>query len=108
MATQSDELKVELLPSKKFIKDLDAFKKSAILKQKIAKTLALIAADIRHPGLNLERIVNDKTAWSIRVDRSYRISLEPLNQDNKENVDWGAGVLLLRILNHDDLYKSPH
>jgi mRNA-degrading endonuclease RelE of RelBE toxin-antitoxin system len=99
---------LKLTPSKKFVKDLDVFKKNAILRKKIAKSLSLIKSNIHHPGLNLERIINDKTAWSVRVDRSYRISIEPLDLSDTANVNWGKGVFLLRILNHDDLYKTPH
>jgi hypothetical protein len=31
-----------------------------------------------HPGLIIERITNDPTAWSARVDKKYRISFEPM------------------------------
>ena len=99
---------LQLIPSKKFIKDLEVFKNNAILRKKIAKTLSVLKSNPRHPGLNLERIINDKTAWSIRVDRSYRISIEPIDQSDKNTINWNDGVFLLRILNHDDLYKSPH
>lgn len=99
---------LQLVPSKKFVKDLEVFKKNAVLCKKIAKTLSILKSNPRHPGLNLERIVNDKSAWSIRVDRSYRISIEPLKQSGHHSADWSEGVFLLRILNHDDLYKSPH
>ena len=60
-----------------------------------------------HPGLNLERIINDPTAWSIRVDRQYRISFDPSNYIPSGSPEWSASVNLLRILDHDDLYKSP-
>ena len=98
----------QLIPSKKFVKDLKAFEKDATLRKKIAKTLSILKSNPSHPGLNLERIVNDKSAWSIRVDRNYRISIEPINQNNKNTINWNDGIFLLRILNHDDLYKSPH
>jgi mRNA-degrading endonuclease RelE of RelBE toxin-antitoxin system len=99
---------LRLIPSKKFIKDLKVFEKNATLRKKIAKTLSILKANPRHPGLNLERIINDKSAWSIRVDRSYRISIEPIDQNDKKTANWSDGIFLLRILNHDDLYKSPH
>jgi len=99
---------LQLIPSKKFVKDLKVFEKNATLRKKIAKTLFILKSNPKHPGLNLERIINDKSAWSIRVDSSYRISIEPINQDNKEIANWNNGIFLLRILNHDDLYKSPH
>lgn len=99
---------IYLVPSKKFVKDLKSFERNAVLRKKIAKALSILQSDPRHPSLNLERIVNDKTAWSVRVDINYRISIEPLNQNNKETTNWTDGIFLLRILNHDDLYKSPH
>jgi len=99
---------INLVPSKKFVKDLKVFERNAVLRKKIAKALSILQSDPRHPSLNLERIVNDKTAWSIRVDRGYRISIEPMNQNNKNTINWNDGIFLLRILNHDDLYKSPH
>ena len=91
---------LRLVPSKKFVKDLKVFEKNPILQKKIAKTLSILKSNPKHPGLSLERIINDKSAWSIRVDRNYRISIEPINQND--------GVFLLKILSHDDLYKNPH
>jgi hypothetical protein len=78
---------LDLVPSNKFLKDVDAFKKQPILIKKIAKALNLLKSNPRHPGLNLERIINDKTAWSIRVDKFYQISIEPIQQNDitKEN-----------------------
>ena len=99
---------LRLVPSKKFVKDLKVFEKNTILQKKIAKTLSILKSNPKHPGLNLERIINDKSAWSIRVDRNYRISIEPINQNDKNTVNWNDGVFLLRILSHDDLYKNPH
>jgi len=87
---------------------LEVFKKNAVLRKKIAKTLFTLKTNPRHPGLNLERIINDKSAWSIRVDGNYRISIEPIDQNDKKTANWSDGIFLLRILNHDDLYKSPH
>ncbi len=98
----------QLIPSKKFLKDLETFKKQKVLRKKIAKTLSLLESNPRHPGLNLERIINDKTAWSIRVDKNYRISIEPISQSNLFSINWDKGVYLLRVLGHDDLYRSPH
>lgn len=99
---------INLVPSKKFVKDLKVFERNAVLRKKIAKALSTLQSDPRHPGLNLERIVNDKTAWSVRVDINYRISIEPINKSDKNTVNWNNGIFLLRILSHDDLYKSPH
>ena len=98
----------QLVPSKKFIKDLKVFEKNTTMRAKIAKTLSILKSNPRHPGLNLERIINDKSAWSVRVGKSYRISIEPINQSDKKTVNWNDGIFLLRILDHDDLYRSPH
>jgi len=97
----------KLIPSKKFLDDAEKFRSNAAIRKKIAKTLVLIENNPLHPGLNLERIVNDPTAWSVRVDKRYRVSLEPLGFLPSGNPDWSAGILLLRILGHDDLYKMP-
>ncbi|NTU42803.1 MAG: hypothetical protein HGA78_07075 [Nitrospirales bacterium] len=67
----------KLTPTKLFLKDLEAFQKNAQLRRKIAKTLSFLQENPLHPGLHIERIVNDPSAWSVRVDRRYRISLEP-------------------------------
>ena len=96
-----------LIPSKKFLKDLGKLRTNKTMRNKIAKTLAQLANNPLHPGLHLERIVNDPTAWSIRVDRKYRISFDPETFFPSGNPDWAGNVLLLRFLDHDDLYKFP-
>ena len=96
-----------LVPSKKFIEDSEVFRSNPVLRKKIAKALSLIESNPFHPGLNLERIANDPTAWSVRVDRRYRISFEPAKLLPSGSPDWSAGVVLLRVLDHDDLYKHP-
>ena len=97
----------QLTPTKLFIKDLEKFRSNKVLRKKIAKALALLEADPLHPGLHLERIINDPSAWSARVDARYRLSLDPGGYLLAGNPDWSAEILLLRILDHDDLYKSP-
>lgn len=96
-----------LTPTKLFIKDLEHFRSNKVLRKKIVKALALLEADPLHPGLHLERIINDPSAWSARVDVRYRLSLDPGGYLPAGNPDWSAEILLLRILDHDDLYKSP-
>ena len=66
----------ELIPSKKFLEDIDAVRSEKVIIKKIAKALAFLEANPHHPGLRLERIINDPSAWSIRVDVRYRISFE--------------------------------
>lgn len=96
-----------LVPSKKFLDDIEVFRSNLVLRKKIAKALILLEMNPFHPGLNLERIVNDPTAWSVRVDRRYRISFDPAKLLPSENPDWSADIVLLRVLDHDDLYKHP-
>lgn len=93
-------------PSKKFLDDIEVFRFNKIMKKKIAKALNLLAQNPLHPGLNLERILNDPAAWSIRVDRRYRISFDIKGILPSGSPDW-SDIILLRILDHDDLYKRP-
>jgi hypothetical protein len=97
----------ELIPSKKFLEDIEVFRSNLILRKKIAKALSFLEKNPLHPGLNLERIVNDPTAWSLRVDKRYRISFDPIKLLSSGSPDWSAGIFLLRVLDHDDLYKHP-
>ena len=90
-----------------FLKDLESLKSNKQLWKKITKTLAFLEENPLHPGLHIERIINDPTAWSLRVDKRYRISFEPEKHHHSGNPDWSGEILLLRILDHDDLYKHP-
>ncbi len=98
----------ELIPNKKFVSDLEKLKKNKALVKKIAKCLKFLEADPLHPGLHIERITNDPTAWSARVDKKYRISFEPTLCHPSGTPDWASPLNILRILDHDDLYQSPH
>jgi hypothetical protein len=97
----------QLVPSKLFLKDLERFSSNGAARKKIAKALAMLEANPLHPALHLERIINDPSAWSVRVDGRYRLSFDPCGYLPAGNPDWSAEILLLRILDHDDLYKSP-
>ena len=97
----------KMIPNKKFISDLKKFKNQKLLLKKIAKTIKFLEENPRHPGLRIERIVNDPTAWSASVDRRYRISFEPMAFLKNGSPDWTSQFTLLRILDHDDLYKAP-
>ncbi|MDR3569544.1 MAG: hypothetical protein P4L43_16085 [Syntrophobacteraceae bacterium] len=97
----------KLIPTEKFLEDIEAFKFQKETFKKIAKALTFLEANPHHPGLNLERIVNDPTAWSVRVDRRYRISFDPDKLLDSGAPDWSGNIALLRILSHDDLYKRP-
>jgi len=96
-----------LIPSKKFVEDAEAFRSNAVVRKKIAKALALLEQNPLHPGLHVERITNDPTAWSVRIDKKYRISFELEKLLSAGNPDWIGDVFLLRVLLHDDLYKHP-
>ena len=98
----------ELIANKKIVKDLEKIRNNPILRKKMAKAMALLRDNPTHPGLHIERIVNDPTAWSARVERKYRISFEPESLLPGGSPDWTSPVRLLRILTHDDLYRSPH
>ena len=97
----------QLIPTKLFLKDLESFRSNTAIRKKIAKALAPLEANPLHPGLHLERIINDTSAWSARVDVRYRLSFDPSDYLPAGNPDWSADIHLLRILDHDDLYKSP-
>ncbi len=97
----------KLIPSKKFLEDLEKLRSQKVLRKKIAKALRFLETNPLHPGLHIERITNDPTAWSARVDNKYRISFEPQQYHHSGNPNWSSAVFLLRLLDHDDLYKSP-
>jgi hypothetical protein len=97
----------KLIPNKKFISDLENFKHQKVLLKKIAKTINFLEENPRHPGLRIERIMNDPTAWSAHVDKRYRISFKPEAFLSAGSPDWTSKLKLLRILDHDDLYKTP-
>ena len=97
----------QLIPSKKFLSDVESFRADPIVTKKIAKALSLLETNPLHPGLRLERIVNDPTAWSLRIDNRYRLSLDPGAHLEAGNPDWSAPLLLLRVLDHDALYRKP-
>lgn len=98
----------ELIPNKKFVDDLAKLKKDAARIKKIAKALAFLEANPRHPGLRIERIVNDPSAWSAGIDQRCRLSFAPTAYLESGAPDWTQPLRLLRILDHDDLYRSPH
>ena len=97
----------KLIPTEKFIEDAERFRRQPEILKKIAKALGLLEKNPLHPGLHLERIVNDPTAWAVRVDQRYRISFDPEKTLPAGNPDWSAPVRLLRLLDHDDLYRYP-
>ena len=97
----------ELTPTKLSLKDIEAFVSNRPVQGKILKALAFLQENPFHPGLHLERSINDPTAWSVRVDRRYRISIDLNAHQSSVTPDWNDGIILLRILDHNDLYKKP-
>jgi hypothetical protein len=94
-----------LVPTRKFLEDAEVFRRNPALGKKLVKALRLLEMNPLHPGLRLERIINDPTAWSIRIDRRYRLSFDPGAYLPAGNPDWSASLTLLRVLDHDDLYR---
>ena len=67
-------------------------------KKAAAKQIAQLLIDHNHPSLRLEGIRGKKGLFSVRVNDRFRMSLE---------FDDSGGILLRRVLDHDDLYKMP-
>jgi len=97
----------KLIPSRKFLEDAEVLRRNPVLTKKLAKTLLLLEANPLHPGLHLQRIVNDPTAWAVRIDQRYRLSFDPESYLPAGNPDWSSSLILLRVLDHDDLYRHP-
>jgi len=97
----------KLIPSRRVLEDAEALRRNPILKKKLAKTLHLLEMNPLHPGLHLERIVNDPTAWAVRIDQRYRLSFDPESYLPAGNPNWSSSLILLRVLDHDDLYRHP-
>jgi mRNA interferase RelE/StbE len=67
------------------------------IKTKIAKQLELMSLNFRHPSLHTKRIQGTDGIWEARVDYSYRMSFEILDD-----------TIYLRVVgNHDDVLKKP-
>ena len=69
------------------------------IRKAAAKQITQLLLDHTHPSLHLEAIVGHKGLLSARVDRRYRISLIHLQEEET--------LVLRRVLDHDDLYRSP-
>ncbi|HCM28214.1 MAG: hypothetical protein A2Z99_15670 [Treponema sp. GWB1_62_6] len=82
--------------------------KNKVLRSKLGKALASLERDPHYPGLRIERITNDPSAWSARIDSRYRLSFDISTYQANGAPDWSAPILLLRVLDHDDLYRMPH
>lgn len=94
-----------LIPSKLFLKDVESFQSNSVLRKKIAK--APYHAGAQSFALRPPSGTNHKRAWSVRINGRYRLSFDPGGYHPAGNPDWNATIILLRLLDHDDLYKSP-
>lgn len=63
-----------------------------------AKQIVQLLIDHAHPSLRLEGIAGHSGLFSARVDARYRMSL---------SFEEKGTILLRRILDHDDLYRTP-
>lgn len=95
----------ELIPSLKFLEDLDTFISEKAVRKKVGKKLGLLSGTPLHGDLKIERIINDSAAWSVRIDFRYRIAFEPLEYLSTGNPNWASKIRLLRILQNEDLYR---
>ncbi len=97
----------KLIPSNRFLVDTERLSKNPVLRSKLIKALAQLERYPSYPGLRIERITNDPSAWSARIDGRYRLSFDPGAHLENGFPDWSAAILLLRVLDHDDLYRMP-
>jgi len=70
----------------------------ATVRKTADKQIVQLLIDHTHPSLRLEGIAGRKGLFSVRINQRYRMSLA-----------FGPGgvIRLRRILDHDDLYRSP-
>lgn len=68
------------------------------VRKKVSKQITLLLIDHTHPSLRIEGIKGRQGIYSVRIDRQYRMALTFQGEDT---------ILLMRVLKHDDLYKSP-
>ena len=65
------------------------------IQDKVDKQLALLAADSRHPSLQVKRIKGAAGIWEARVDLHYRMTFE-----------MRGDVVYLRVVgNHDEVLR---
>ena len=79
-----------------FVKDYRALPHN--VRKAADKQIVQLLIDHTHPSLRLEGIVGHKGLFSVRVNRQYRMSL---------SFEPGGLIVLRRVLDHDDLYRSP-
>lgn len=67
------------------------------IQKKVDKQISLLSKDFRHPSLHNKKIKGSKGIWEVRVDISYRLTFEII-QDT---------VFLRVVGNHDEVLKNP-
>lgn len=73
-------------------------KKTSQEKARIQKTLAMLAENPRHPGLQVHRVLGTRGIWECYVDDSSRITFEHSSES----------VLILRNnCRHDAVLRRP-
>lgn len=66
------------------------------IRKAAAKQITQLLIDHTHPSLHMESIKGKKDLFSIRADKRYRMALSFQGNDT---------ILLVRVLDHDELYK---
>lgn len=87
---------MKIARTESFKKDFQSLPDEA--RKAAAKQIAQLLIDHTHPSLRLEGIAGHKGLFSVRVNVRYRISL---------SFEPDGAILLRRVLDHDDLYKTP-
>ena len=71
---------------------------SATVRKATDKQIVQLLIDHSHPSLRLEGIAGHKGLFSVRINQRCRMSL---------SFEPGGVIRLRRILDHDDLYRTP-
>lgn len=95
-----------LIPSVEFLDDLEQLRNEKSVRRNVASKLCLLGKNPLDPGLNIERIINDSSAWAVRLDIRHRISFEPTKYLLSGSPDWSAPIRLLRMIRNKDLYSA--
>ncbi len=84
------------------IKAYKRFKKSyeglpATVRNKVDKQVELLSKNFRHPSLHTKKITGAYGIWEARMDISYRLTFEIIDD-----------TIFLRVVgNHDEVLKNP-
>ena len=67
------------------------------IQRKADKQLSLLAANVRHPSLQVKHMKGATGIWEARVDLHYRMTFEMV----------GETIYLRVVGNHDDVLRNP-